>query len=81
MKKAVGILVVVAVSVFAGAASAQMTDPGTGMMGRGMGWGYFGPGMTLGMMFLWGVVIVGLVVGIGWLVRQGRGSRRNDRGH
>jgi hypothetical protein len=46
-----------------------------------MGWGYFGPGMTLGMMFFWGVGIVGLVVGISWLVRQGRGSRRNDRGH
>ena len=76
MKKAVGLLVVVAVSIFAGAASAQMTGPG--MMGRGMGWGYFGPDMPLGMMFFWGIGIVGLVVGIGWLVLQGRGSGRND---
>jgi uncharacterized membrane protein len=79
VKKAGGLLVVLAVSIFAGAALAQMTSSGT--MGRGMGWGYFGPGMTLGMMFFWGIVIVGLVVGISWLVCQGRGSRRNDRGH
>ena len=79
MKKAVGVLVLVAVSIFAGTALAQMTGPGT--MGRGMGWGYFGPDMTLGMMFFWGIVIVGLVVGISWLVRQGRGSRRDDRGY
>ena len=76
MKKAVGLVVGVAVSLVAGAASAQMTGPG--MMGRGMGWGYFGPDMTLSMMFFWGIGIVGLVVGIGWLVLQGRGSRRND---
>ncbi len=78
MKTAVGLLVAVAVSIFARAALAQMT--GHGPMGRGMGWGYFGPDMTLGMMFFWGIVIVGLVVGISWLVRQGRGSCRNDRG-
>jgi uncharacterized membrane protein len=78
MKTAVGLLVVVAVSIFARAALAQMSGPGP--MGRGMGWGYFGPDMTLGMMFFWGIVVVGLVVGISWLVRQGRGSRRNDRG-
>lgn len=76
MKKAVGLFVLVAVSIFAGAASAQMT--GSGTMGRGMGSGYFGPDMTLSMMVFWGIGIVGLVVGIGWLVRQGRGSRRND---
>lgn len=52
MKKAVGILVVVAVAIFAGAALAQMTGPGK--MGPGMGWDYFGPGMTLGMMFFRG---------------------------
>ena len=79
MKKAVGVLVLVAVSIFAGTALAQMTGPGT--MGRGMGWGYFGPDMTLGMMVFWAIVIVGLVVGISWLVRQGRGSTRTDRGH
>ena len=79
MKKAVGLLVVAAVSIFAGAAFAQMTGPG--MMGRGMGWGYFGPDMTLSMMFFWGIGIVGLVVGISWLVRQGRASRHNDGGH
>lgn len=76
MKKAVGFFVLVAVSIFAGAASAQMT--GSGTMGRGMGSGYFGPDMALGMMVFWGIGIVGLVVGIGWLVLQGRGSRRND---
>ena len=78
-EKAVGLLVVVSVSIFAGAALAQMTGPGT--MGRGMGWGYFGPDMALGMMVFWGIGIVGLVVGISWLVRQGRGSRHNDGGH
>ncbi|OGK93654.1 MAG: hypothetical protein A2X51_06020 [Candidatus Rokubacteria bacterium GWC2_70_24] len=79
MKKAMGLFVLVAASIFAGAASAQMTGPG--MMGRGMGWGYFGPDMALGMMVFWGIGIVGLVVGISWLVRQERGSGRNDRGH
>jgi hypothetical protein len=68
-----GILVVVAVFIFAGAALGQMTGPGT--MEPGMGWDYFGPGMTLGMMLFWGIVTGGPVVGISWLVRQGRGSR------
>ena len=60
MKKAVGILVVVAVSIVAGVALAQKKGPGA--MGRGMGWGDFGPDMTLGMMCFWRIVIVGLVV-------------------
>lgn len=79
MKAAVGFLVVVVVSIFGGVALAQMTGPGA--MGRGMGSGYIRPDMTLGMIFLWGIVIVGLVMGISWLVQQGRGSRRNDRGN
>lgn len=79
MKKAVGFPVLVAVSLFASAAFAQMTRPAT--MGRGPGWGYVGPDMTLGMMFLWGIVIVGMVVGTVWLARQEHGpQRRNARG-
>lgn len=38
-------------------------------------WGAWGFGMMLVMLVFWALVIVGLVLGIRWLVAQGRGSR------
>ncbi len=35
-------------------------------------WGVWGAGMMLMMLVFWGVVIVGIVLGIRWLVSQGR---------
>jgi putative membrane protein len=35
-------------------------------------WGVWGVGMMLMMLVFWGVVIVGIVLGIRWLVSQGR---------
>jgi putative membrane protein len=37
-------------------------------------WGAWGILMMLGMLTFWGLVIAGIVLGIRWLVRQGRGS-------
>jgi putative membrane protein len=41
-------------------------------------WGVWGIGMMLMMLVFWGAVMVGIVVGIRWLVTQGRGSRTPD---
>jgi len=41
-------------------------------------WGVWGIGMMLMMLVFWGMVIVGIVLGIRWLVTQGRGSRPTD---
>ena len=38
-------------------------------------WGAWGVGMMLMMLVFWGLIIVGLVLGIRWLVSQGRQSR------
>ena len=38
-------------------------------------WGAWGLGMMLMMLVFWGLIIVGLVLGIRWLVSQGRESR------
>ena len=35
------------------------------------------PGMMVMMLVRWGVMIVGLVLGVRWLVTQGRASRSN----
>lgn len=46
------------------------------------GWGAWGFGVMVMMFFFWSLVIVGLVLGIRWLVRQGddaRGEPRADR--
>lgn len=37
-------------------------------------WGVWGIGMMLMMLVVWGLVVVGLVLGIRWLVRTGRAS-------
>jgi putative membrane protein len=39
----------------------------------GMIWGLWGLGMMLGMLVFWGLVVVALVLGIRWLLRQGPG--------
>jgi putative membrane protein len=41
-------------------------------------WGVWGFGMTLMMLIFWGVVIVGIVVGIRWLLSQGRETRSDS---
>jgi putative membrane protein len=38
-------------------------------------WGAWGMGMMFMMLVFWGLVIVGLVLGLRWLVSQGRESR------
>jgi putative membrane protein len=38
-------------------------------------WGAWGIGMMFIMMVFWGLVIVGLVLGIRWMMTQGRESR------
>ncbi|MBI3057898.1 MAG: SHOCT domain-containing protein [Deltaproteobacteria bacterium] len=43
-----------------------------------MWWGTWGLGMMLMMLLFWVLVIVGLVVGIRWLVSQGRESRSDS---
>jgi len=42
-----------------------------------MWWGAWGLGMMLMMLLFWGLVIVGLVAGIRWLLGQGK-ERRSD---
>ena len=41
-------------------------------------WGPWGIGMMLMMLVFWGLVIVALVLGIRWLVTQGRESRSDS---
>jgi putative membrane protein len=41
-------------------------------------WGAWGIGMMVMMLVFWGVVIVGMVLAIRWLVSQGRDSRPTD---
>lgn len=41
-------------------------------------WGAWGIGMMLMMLVFWGLVIVGLVLGIRWLVSQGKESRSDS---
>ena len=40
-------------------------------------WGVWGIAMMVMMLLFWGVVIVGIVLGIRWLVGQGRGPQRD----
>lgn len=41
-------------------------------------WGLWGVAMMLMMLVFWGVVIVGIVLAIRWVVSQGRESRPAD---
>jgi putative membrane protein len=41
-------------------------------------WGVWGIGMMLMMVIFWGVVIVGIVLGIRWLASQGTAPRSTD---
>jgi putative membrane protein len=41
-------------------------------------WGPWGIGMMLIMLLFWSAVIVGLVLGIRWLLRQGREQRSDS---
>jgi putative membrane protein len=41
-------------------------------------WGAWGIGMMLIMLVFWGVVVVGIVLGIRWLVSQGKESRSDS---
>lgn len=41
-------------------------------------WGAWGLGMMFMMLVFWALVIIGLVLGIRWLVSQGRDSRPRD---
>jgi len=41
-------------------------------------WGVWGIGMMLVMLAFWGMVTVGIVLAIRWLVTQGRESRATD---
>jgi putative membrane protein len=54
---------------------------GWGMHPMWGAWGPWGVGMMVGMFVFWGLVIAGLVLGIRWLVVQGREPRaeRSDR--
>jgi putative membrane protein len=40
-------------------------------------WGVWGIGMMLFMLLFWGFVIVGLVLGLRWLLTQGHQTRRD----
>jgi len=41
-------------------------------------WGAWGIGMMLIMLLFWGAVIAGLVLGVRWLLRQGREQRSDS---
>ena len=43
-----------------------------------MGWGAWGFGMMIMMVLFWGLLIVGVVVGIRWLLGQGKDSRTDS---
>jgi len=41
-------------------------------------WGAGGLAMMLMMLVFWGLVIAGLIVGLRWLIRQGRSGGRDE---
>ena len=56
----------------------QAYEWGWGMHPMWGSWGVWGLGMMLIMLLFWALVIVGLVVGIRWLLSQGRESRSDS---
>lgn len=48
---------------------------GCGMHPMWWMWGIWGIGITLMILVFWGLVIVGLVLGIRWLLKQGKEAR------
>jgi len=56
-------------------AQERVYDWGWGMHPMWWMWGAWGVGMGLLMLVFWGVVIAGIVLGIRWLVSQGREPR------
>ena len=61
-----------------GVASAQERMYGWGMHPMWGVWGLWGIGIMLVMLVFWGLVIVGIVLGIRWLVSQGREPRTDS---
>jgi putative membrane protein len=51
---------------------------GWGMHPMGGFWGVWGIGMMFIMLLFWGLVIVGVVLGIRWLITQGKESRSDS---
>ncbi len=74
------LLAAVVVWVTPGAVLAQerVYEWGWGMHPVAWMWGAWGIGMGLLMLVFWGLVIAGIVVGIRWLVTQGRESRSDS---
>lgn len=56
-------------------AQERVSEWGWGMHPMSSVWGIWGIGMMLMMTVFWGLVIVGIVLGIRWLVGQGRAPR------
>jgi putative membrane protein len=75
-----GLMGVMAGSLVPGIVAAQDRpyEWGWGMHPMGWMWGAWGIGMMLLMLAFWGLVIVGLVLGIRWLVSQGKESRSDS---
>ncbi len=61
-----------------GTAVAQGPGYEWGWWGMHPMWGMWGIGMMVMMLIFWGVVIAGIVLGIRWLVTQGRESRTDN---
>lgn len=59
-------------------AQERVSDWGWGPHPMWWMWGTWGFGMMLFILVLWGLVIAGVVLGIRWLVSQGRGPRSDS---
>jgi len=73
--------VVLATAFFApliACAQERSYDGGWGMHPMWWAWGAGGVVMMVMMLAFWGLVIAGLVLGIRWMVHQGRGARSDS---